>query len=190
MPFCLFQVKPSIKKDRISDNAMITSANESVHLNCNIRRSSPPPTLTWWYTTCPKDATACQPSLDAEWKRFKTDNISSLEQLLIPPSRDHVLYKCIAENWLGQDSITYTILRRLGRYKKKIFWLLGNRTENYRKVHCRVRTYNPLYKNLWKGTSRCDKNYGPNRCKISYVSRVLISVCTVTQSKIKIITVQ
>ena len=137
MPFRLFQVKPSIKKYRVSENPMIISANKSVHLNCSIRHRSPPPTLTWWYNNCPEDATACKPSLDAEWKRLKTDNMSSLEQLLVPPSRDHVLYKCIAENWLGQDSITYTILRRLGRYKWK-FLLITSR--NGRKVHCRMIT--------------------------------------------------
>ena len=125
-------MKPSIKKDRINENAMIISANKSVHLNCSIKRSSPPPTLTWWYTTCPKDATGCQPFLDAGWKRLKTENISSLEQLLISPSRDHVLYKCIAENWLGQDSITYTILRRLGMYKWKIFYFNSWETNSER----------------------------------------------------------
>ena len=139
-------MKPSITKDRISENTMIISANKSVHLNCSIRRSSPPPTLTWWYATCPKDVTACQPSF-AGWKILKTDNISSSEQLLIPPSRDHVLYKCNAENWLGQDSLTYTILRRLGRYKSKIFlFFLGKRSANGPKVHCRVRICNPLHK--------------------------------------------
>ena len=95
---------------------MIIHATESVFLNCSIRRSSPPPTLSWWYKTCPKDATSCKPSLDG-WGRMKTDNTTSLEQVLIQPNQDHVVYKCIAENWLGQDDVTYTVLRRLGKYK-------------------------------------------------------------------------
>lgn len=113
-PFLLlFQVKPSIKKNA-SENAMIIQANESVHLNCSIRRSSPSPTLSWWYKTCPKDVTACTPSLDG-WGRLKTDNSASLEQVLIQPNQYHMLYKCVAENWLGQDDLTFTVLRRLGR---------------------------------------------------------------------------
>ena len=118
MFFCFFQVKPYIKKNA-SENLMITLASESVFLYCSIGRSSPPPTLSWWYQTCPKDATACKPSLQG-WGRMATDNTSSLvlEQLSIPPSQDHVIYKCIAENWLGHDDVTYTILRRLGRYKE------------------------------------------------------------------------
>lgn len=146
---------------------MIISAHKSVHLNCSIRHSSPPPTLTWWYKAYPKDATAYKPSLDG-WKRLKTDNTSSLEQLLIPASRDHVFYKCIAENWLGQDSITYTILRRLGRYKWKIFYS-GKQTWNASKFQCRVRImYYISIREKQRGITRITDST-PVKCRLKAV---------------------
>ena len=105
--YCLlfFKVKPSVQKNA-SEIRMIISASDSVYLSCAIIHSNPEPTLTWWNQTCPEDSSECKPSLQG-WGRMITDNTSSLEQVLIPPSHRHALFKCTAENWLGYDDVTY-----------------------------------------------------------------------------------
>ena len=70
-----------------------------------------------------------------------TDNASSLQ---IPPSREHVLYKCTAENLLGYDDIMYTVLRQPSKYRVKrltrIFFLLLQSVTS-RLKHLKIFTY-------------------------------------------------
>lgn len=98
------QVKPVITKND-SKKYIRLQESDSISLPCVINHSSPTPTISWWIQTC---SIPCNPS-PRGWTRMETADTSSLR---IPPSNDHALYKCTAENLMGYDDLIYTVTRQ------------------------------------------------------------------------------
>lgn len=107
-----FSVKPVITKND-SKKYIRLQESDSISLPCVINHSSPTPTVSWWIQTC---STPCNPS-PRGWTRMETADTSSLR---IPPSNDHALYKCTAENLMGYDDLIYTVTRQPGRCRKGV----------------------------------------------------------------------
>lgn len=110
--FFVFSVKPFVTKND-SEKHIELQESDSISLPCTIHHSNPTPTVSWWIQTC---STPCNPS-PGGWTRMETANTSSLQ---IPPSNEHALYKCTAENLMGYDYVIYTVTRQPGRCRKGI----------------------------------------------------------------------
>lgn len=101
------QAKPFITRNG-GEKHITIQESDSISLPCTIHHSIPPPTVSWWHQPCLRMSSQCKPSSQS-WKKMETANASFLS---IPPSKEHALYKCTAENLMGFDEVIYTILRQ------------------------------------------------------------------------------
>ena len=125
-PFCIIAVKPHLRKE-LDDKVRYVNENLKTQVSCQVVKSNPLPTFSWFYQIfiCDKlNLQECVPD-ERRWKPvplnkiFPNASIPSLKSFVnIDSDQGNSYYQCKASSSLGSDSLVI-IFKRSG--KKELF---------------------------------------------------------------------